>query len=120
MLSHYALVAHHGESLEANLLALPGATLSTLPTAGFSVAQIGTILQADEIGPTYAEAVADGAVRPFWRGGLLRLVIPDVRSAFPDTCAYTLQIDAFKRTIADCGYWLPYRNRSQFSLTVIV
>ena len=42
------------------------------------------------------------------------------RAAFPDTCAYTLQIDAFKRTIADCGYWLPYRNRSQFSLTVIV
>ena len=48
--------------------------------------------------------MAEGAVRPFWRGGLLRLVIPDVRSAFPDTCAYTLQIDAFKRTIADCGY----------------
>jgi hypothetical protein len=50
----------------------------------------------------------------------MRLVIPNVRDAFPDTCAYTLQIDGFKRTIAGCDYNLPYRNRSQFSLTVIV
>lgn len=122
MLSSYTLVANHGESLQTDLLALPGASLSTLSTAGFSAAQIGAIPQADAQGPTYLQALTapQSALRPFWRGGLMRLVIPDVRSAFPDTCAYLLQIDAFKRTIADCGYWLPYRNRSHFSLTVIV
>jgi hypothetical protein len=65
-------------------------------------------------------AVVLVAAAAVWRRGLLRLTISDVHAAFPDTCAYAPQIDAYRRAIADCAYWYPYRNRGQFSLTVIV
>jgi hypothetical protein len=120
VLHSYDLTAHHGESLVTNLLSLPGVTLTPLSPAGFTAAQVGGIPQADFKGPSYSLALAQGAARPFWRGGLLRLVIPNAHLAFPDTCAYLLQINAYKRTIADCNYDHPYRNRSEFSLTVVV
>jgi hypothetical protein len=50
----------------------------------------------------------------------MRLTIPNVASVFPRTCAYVLELDAFKRMIADCRYDQPYRNRSHYSLTVVV
>ena len=50
--------------------------------------------------------------------GEITLHIPDVRDAFPQTYAYVLQLDAYKRTIANCDYDRPYANRSHFALTV--
>ena len=122
MLWNYGIEAHHGENLVSSLLSLPGASIVPLSPAGFSAAQVGGIPQADAQGPNYMAALTapQSASRPFWRGGLMRLTIPNAHDAFPDTCAYNLQIDAFKRTIGDCHYWKPYRNSSEFSLTVIV
>ncbi len=114
-LSSFSLVANYDENLQINLLGLPGASLASIAFAGPPPA-------ADAIGPTYIQALspAQGATRPSWTGGEMRLTIPNVRAAFPHTCAYLLQLDAYKRNIADCGYHKPYRNRSHYSLTVIV
>lgn len=112
-LSSFSLVGNYDENLQISLLGLPGATLSAVPL-------IGPPPAADEVGPRYIQAIGQGATRPGWTGGEMRLTIPNVASAFPKTCAYTLQLDAYKRTIADCNYNKPYRNRSHYSLTVIV
>jgi hypothetical protein len=120
MLHSLGLASLHGENLAIDLLGLPGATLVPLSPAGLPPAAVGAIPQADAAVRDYGDAMATPPLtRPLWRGGLMRLTLPDVRQAFPDTCAYILQVDAFKRTIADCNYSLPYRNRSQFSLTVL-
>lgn len=112
-LSSFSLVGNYDENLQINLLGLPGATLT-------SVSLIGPPPAADQVGPTYIQALAQGATRPSWTGGEMRLTIPNVAAAFPKTCAYVLQLDAYKRNIADCGYHKPYRNRSHYSLTVVV
>jgi hypothetical protein len=112
-LSSFSLVANYDENLQINLLGLPGVSLASVALAGPPPA-------ADEVGPTYIQAVGQGATRPTWTGGELRLTIPNVSTAFPKTCAYVLQLDAYKRNIADCGYNKPYRNRSHYSLTVVV
>ena len=112
-LSSFSLVANYDENLQINLLGLPGASITSVALAGPPPA-------ADEVGPTYIKAIAQGATRPTWTGGEMRLTIPNVSAAFPKTCAYTLQLDAYKRNIADCNYSKPYRNRSHYSLTVIV
>ncbi len=112
-LSSFSLVANYDENLQINLLTLPGASIASVPLVGPPPA-------ADEVGPSYIQAIAQGATRPTWTGGEMRLTIPNVASAFPKTCAYTLQLDAYKRNIADCNYTKPYRNRSHYSLTVIV
>jgi hypothetical protein len=112
-LSSFSLVANYDENLQINLLGLPGASITSVALAGPPPA-------ADEVGPTYIKAIGQGATRPTWTGGEMRLTIPNVSTAFPKTCAYTLQLDAYKRNIADCNYSKPYRNRSHYSLTVIV
>lgn len=112
-LSSYSLVANYGNNFQINLLGLPGVSLAP-------VNLIGPPPAADSVGPTYIQALAQSSSRPSWTGGEIRLTIPNVATAFPTTCAYLLQLDGFKRNIADCGYNKPYRNRSHYSLTVIV
>ena len=116
-LAYYSLVTTYGENLVRNLLAQPSATLIPGPP--------GPVPPAVQIGPTYAHArqpvapPAGGAVAPTWNGGTLRLTIANLDEAFPITCAYQLELRAYKRTIANCNDQLPYRNRSEFSLTVL-
>jgi hypothetical protein len=112
-LHSYSLVAKYDENLVINLLGIPGATLTSVALAGPPPA-------ADFVGPAYILAVGQGATRPAWTGGEIRLRIRNVAQVFPKTCAYLLQLDGFKRTIGDCSYNLPYRNRSHYSLTVQV
>lgn len=112
-LHSFGLVANYEENLQVNLLGLPGVSLAPVALAGPPPA-------ADRVGPTYIQALAQGATRPTWTGGEMRLTIPNVASAFPKTCAYVLQLDAYKRTVADCNYNHPYRNRSHYSVTVVV
>ncbi|HEX6738107.1 MAG TPA: hypothetical protein VF310_07550, partial [Vicinamibacteria bacterium] len=62
-----------------------------------------------------------GAAAPIWRGGMLRLTIPDARQAFPETCCYQLELRAYKRTIVSCDHsFLPHSNLSEYSFTVVV
>ena len=70
-------------------------------------------------GPDYSQALAQGAVRPMWRGGHMKLIIPDASQVFPITCCYLLQLTVWKRNIVSCSNPV-YYNRVHHSFTVIV
>jgi hypothetical protein len=72
-----------------------------------------------ELGPTYAQAVAQGAVRPHWSGGQYVLVIPDALPLFPQSCAYELQLNVYKRNIVDCHTYDYYWEAAYYSFTVL-
>lgn len=122
-LAYYTLIATYGENQYVNLLSLPSATL----TPGALGAPVPP---ASQVGPTYAHARSPvapgadswtgGAVAPTWNGGTLTLRVGNLREAFPVTCAYQLELRAYKRTIDSCNDDVPHRNRSEFSLTVQV
>ena len=113
-LAEYDLAATYGKNLSVNLLGLlaSGATLTGVA--------IGAVPAAVQVGPTYPVALGQGATAPVWSGGGLRLHVPDLRLAFPETCCYQIELHVYKRTIADCdGNW-PHRAFSFYSLTVAV
>jgi hypothetical protein len=116
-LAYYTLLATYGVSLAIDLLAIPGATL--LPGV-----PAGAVPSASQVGPTYANALTppQTAVSPIWNGGTIRLHIPNIRDAFPETCCYQLQLRAYKRCIVNCDYDVitGFSNLSEFSLTIIV
>ncbi len=69
-------------------------------------------------GPTYVQALAQGATRPFWSGGNFKVTIPG--SAFPVSCAYMLRLRAWKRTTHGCSS--PYNfhwNICEYSFCVV-
>jgi hypothetical protein len=116
-LSEYTLHATYGKNLSVNLLGLlglPGVTLTGIALDGEPAAL--------QVGPTYPVALGQGAVRPVWAGGGLRLHVPAAHldKAFPITCCYQIELWALKRTIADCNGNRPHRAFSFYSLTVNV
>jgi len=106
-LASYSLTAVYGSSHAVDLLALrsqPGGSL--------------TLVSGDAVGPTYAEALAEGVPAPVWRGGRMKLTV-DAAKAFPVPCCYDLELTALSRTIVSCHvddyvYW----NRSDFTVGV--
>jgi hypothetical protein len=111
-LALYSLIATYGKNLAVNLLAAPGATLT--PVA------LGAIPAADFTGPDYGAARVQGAAAPNWRAGGLRLHIPDVRSAFPETCCYQIELRVYKRSVVSCDHNYTPNKLSYYSLTVVV
>ena len=112
-LAYYSLLATYGENLAINLLSVPGATLAPGPA--------GPVPPAAQVGQTYALARGQGATAPTWHGGTLRLTIPDLRNAFPQTCCYQLELRAYKRTIVNCNHGFhSHRNLSELSFAVMV
>jgi hypothetical protein len=73
------------------------------------------------VGPTYADAVAQGAARPFWFGGQYQLTVAgsNLSALGLTSCAYELQLNVYKRNIVDCDtddyYWLP----AYYSFTIL-
>ena len=100
-LSQYTLIATYGLSLSVDLLA---------------VGTLTPLVAGTQEGPTYAQALAQGATSPHWYGGQYRLTIPDAATAFPDPCCYQLELRAYKRTIVDCS--TDHRNLTEYSLGV--
>jgi hypothetical protein len=116
-LSEYTLAATYGKNLAVNLLGmlgLPGVTLTPIALDGEPAAL--------QVGPSYPVALAQGAARPTWAGGGLRLTVPpaQLRQAFPVTCCYQIELLALKRTIDSCDGGRPHRAFSYYSLTVNV
>lgn len=111
-LAWYSLIATYGENLAVDLLSATGASLT--PVA------LGAIPAADHVGPDYGEAQAQGTPAPHWRAGGLRLTIPDLRNAFPETCCYQLELRVYKRTIVNCDYDYTPNKLTYYSLTVVV
>jgi hypothetical protein len=111
-LAFYSLIATYGKNLAVNLLSAPGATLT--PVA------LGAIPAADFVGPNYGAARIQGAASPSWRAGGLRLTIPDLGNAFPETCCYQIELRVYKRTIVSCDHNYTPNKLSFYSLTVVV
>lgn len=84
-LGSFSLTSHYGISSAVDLVA-----------AG-SLSGGGGI-----VGPTYAQALGQGAVRPLWSGGAYTLKV-DVTTAFPIPCCYLLRLEAVKRTVVGGG-----------------
>lgn len=110
-LESYALTIHWGAGHVADLLTLPGATL--------------TRLTGDGQGPTYTDALTQpfGAAVPTWHGGTMRLSVP-ASEAFPDPCCYEIRLEAWKRHVLGyafgaCGFncnYDQYYNIDEFTV----
>ncbi len=71
-------------------------------------------------GPTYSQAILQpGGGSPTWKGGQMRLHIPDASKVFPRTCCYLIQLTVWKRNIVNCSSPV-YYNQVHQSFTVTV
>jgi hypothetical protein len=102
----------YGASLVIDLLAIPGATLTPSPVPP------PWCPAAAQVGPDYGAALAEGATAPWWSGGAIRLEV-NAAAAFPETCAYDMQLYAYKRTIVDCDHDYDQYNESDLSFTIV-
>jgi len=113
-LDHYEMNMLWGLGNIVDLLSFPGATLTNTSPA-----------PDNQAGPTYALAMTQpGAVRPIWRGGNMKLVIPNItppnNPLFPKTCCYLIELTVWKRNIVNCYGGLTYYNQMHYSFTVTV
>ena len=103
-LAVYSLIAQYGDSLAVDLLRQPSSVLS--------------VVSGDYAGPTYGQALGEGATRPTWKGGLLRLTI-SAADAFPVVpCCYDLQLQAYTRTVANCNPDYAFWNQSEYTIGI--
>jgi len=113
-LYEYTLNAYYGDNLVSNLVSLAGSggITSGVVTMPWAPAAL-------QVGPDYASALGEGATSPVWAGGTLRLQV-NASTALPVTCAYLLQLVAYKRPIVDCESLNNYAqyNISEWSFTV--
>lgn len=106
-LGNYTIFAKYGENNYVNLLDLLSEPGASLTAAGGNFP-----------GPTYGQALSQGATQPYWGGGIMTLTVP-ANKAFPDPCCYQLELKAYKRTVVSCssGYY-SHCNLSEFTLGV--
>jgi hypothetical protein len=102
-LAYYSLIATWGLNNSVDLL--PLGTVTSLAVGTYS-------------GPTYGEALGQGAVAPNWYGGTFTLKIPIAADVFKDPCCYQLELRAYKRTIVDCYGGYAHANLTEYSLGV--
>ena len=105
----YELHSTYRESLAVDLLQGPGRTL--------------TCAAGEQIGPTYTDALAQGAAAPEWHGSRSYKVTVPVSVAFPEPCCYQLELRAYKRTVVNCStesdyHYAHHWNLSQYNLGV--
>lgn len=104
-LAVWSLIATYGLNLSVDLLdSANGATITP-------------IVPGTPYGPTYGEALGQGAVAPAWAGGSFTVALP-VEKAFPVPCCYQLELRAHKRTIVSCDHSYVHRNLSEYTLGV--
>jgi hypothetical protein len=84
-LAVYSMIATYGLNQSVDLLNQPSSTLTPL-------------VAGTQVGPTYGQALGQGAAAPHWYGGRYRLTVNAVE-AFPAACCYQLELRAWKRTV---------------------
>ncbi len=113
-LDSYALSLQWGTNAPVPLVSC-GCALPPTPSCALSTTEIGV-----QVGPCYADAVAQGAVRPFWYGGTMTLTFADASSLFPQNCAYDLILTVYKRNIVNCdAEYDVYQETVYYSFTVL-
>ena len=108
-LAYYTMALDYGASLTVDLLTVAGGTLSPSPIPP------PWCPAAAQVGPDYGRAIAQGAARPWWTGGAIRLTVPATEAFKEVPCAYLLQLYAHKRTITSCdhSFWSQYNLSEQ-------
>ena len=102
-LDHYELDAIWGASSEQSLLSLGASPV---------------VVSGDFAGPTYADALTEGAARPTWKGGTMQLTVP-AEKAFPEVpCCYDLRLTAWTRTVVNCDGDEAYSNESDYTIGI--
>lgn len=92
----------------------------TAPTYVDVTGGVGTLLPdpTPEVGPSYTQALAQGAPRPHWYGGDFKVTIKG--SDFPECCAFLLRLWAWKRTTNGCSSpTVTHANQFEISFTVL-
>lgn len=118
-LHSYTFVSLFGVNQVRNLLNPAAGTLQT----GVLIPPLpGPVAAAAQVGPNYLAAIGQGATRPIWQGGTMRLRITQPLLVFPQTCAYQIRLRGFKRNIVSCHYGpeLLYQNESSLTFTLVV
>lgn len=103
-LGYYSMQATYGLNLAQNLLNQPSSVITPLLPGTF-------------LGPTYGEALGQGATAPHWKGGKFTLTM-NVLDAFPIPCCYQLELRAYKRTVVGCDHGYAHNNLTEFTLGV--
>jgi hypothetical protein len=119
-LGGYTLQAYYGFSevlVIGNAAAsAPCPSLLTDPRGTFEADPPSPTVQ---VGPTYGQALTQGAPRPLWYGGDYKVTLRGCD--FPESCAYDFQLCAWKRTTDGCTLsgclTLDY---NVFDLTVVI
>jgi hypothetical protein len=101
-LAYWSLITTFGESDRRDLLS--GTTITPLDPGV-------------QVGPTYFNALGQGAVQPKWGGGRMRVSITAAQIAdkFPYPCCYQLELRAYKRTIVNCSTEYHHNNLTEYS-----
>jgi hypothetical protein len=100
LLGGYTLEGIYGAS---DVLTIGTATSTACPS---SVTDPVGIFEADpplpsvQVGPTYAQALSQGATRPFWSGGDYKVTLR--ACDFAESCAFDFQLCAWIRTTNGC------------------
>jgi hypothetical protein len=97
LLGGYSLVGIYGYS---DVMTIGTAASTACPT---SVTDPVGIFEPDptvQVGPSYVQALAQGATRPFWPGGDYKVTLR--ACDFPESCAYDFQLCAWIRTTNGC------------------
>src|SRR5271166_5865342 len=101
-LGGYTLEAIYGYS---DVLTIGTAAASAPPCPSTVLDPVG-MFEADpplasvQVGPTYADAITQGATRPLWTGGDYKVTLNGCD--FPESCSYLFQLCAWKRTTNGC------------------
>jgi len=111
-LDSYSLQLQYGGNAPIPLVSC-GCALPPTPTCGLSAAS------GVEVGPCYADAITEGAVRPTWDGGAMTLTIPNALALFQESCAYDLILTVYKRNIVNCDTDEVYQETVYYSFTVL-
>jgi hypothetical protein len=99
---------------------------SVFTMSGFSLAAGAAwdgVPAADVAKTNYHDAVAAGATRPIWKGGVFTVSVDATgpNGAFPKTCCYLLRLVSYKRTIVNCSYAHDgHANASETSFTIVI
>jgi hypothetical protein len=117
-LDSYSLTLQYGTNPPTDLVSLASVGCVAPPPPSPSCGN--TALSGGQVGPTYPDAIIEGAVRPFWNGGTMTLTFADGLALFPTNCAYELILTVNKRNIVNClTEYDYYQETVYYSFTVL-
>jgi len=113
-LGGYEMSAIYGASLTFPVgTVAPGAPCPSNPASPRGTFEADPVMAGVQVGPSYAQALTQGATRPYWYGGNYKVTLRGCD--FPECCAYEIYLHAWKRTSNGCQvpewtHWNRYDN----------